>query len=410
MEQKKEFARLQEVEALFEKEKSLAKERESSLIQSAKLLKSEVEKAHSERDQAKEQEKSLLFALKDKDATIATMKLDTESLKTQLAHSEHEKSSTARELRDSQAEVQRRRDREGHLQDRLPKVQRQVDDVNRQLTNRIAEIAVLQKAIENKDKEIREQKRSIEQVHCAIQKTQDEMKSTQAENKNMKNALRFSEATMKSMKIQMEKDLRDRELMVALMTKKTDENEFLGIEVATLKATIERGESMYNERLEDTRLLKNEISSLRQQCHVLKLALQNTTDTRHEVLQLHRELNQRSVRAKVLEQEMLSPLNIHRWKMLEAANPAKAQRIKKLQRCQRRALVLSTRNFKLEEIVKSLATKTQQLEIDLKNARQPVAEAQKKLMIARVSATRLIAFTRLTDSNCSRNSQQTQNE
>lgn len=73
------------------------------------------------------------------------------------------------------------------------------------------------------------------------------------------------------------------------------------------------GESQYNKRLEDIRLLKIEIANLRSQRNLLTRGLANTADMRQEVLQLHRVLTQERVKAKALEEEMTTPMNIHRF-------------------------------------------------------------------------------------------------
>lgn len=72
------------------------------------------------------------------------------------------------------------------------------------------------------------------------------------------------------------------------------------------------GESQYTKRMEDIRLLKIEIANLRSQRNLLTRGLANTADMRQEVLQLHRVLTQERVKTKSLEEEMTTPMNIHR--------------------------------------------------------------------------------------------------
>lgn len=95
------------------------------------------------------------------------------------------------------------------------------------------------------------------------------------------------------------------------------------------------GESQYNKRLEDVRLLKIEISNLISQRNLLTRGLANTADMRQEVLQLNRVLTQERVRARALEQELVSSMNVHRWRKLTGKDPDKMELIVKIQALQK---------------------------------------------------------------------------
>lgn len=95
------------------------------------------------------------------------------------------------------------------------------------------------------------------------------------------------------------------------------------------------GEAQYQKRLDDIRLLKIEIANLRSQRNLLTRGLANTADMRQEVLQLNRALTQERVRAKALEQEMMTPMNIHRWRKLSGKDPDKMELIQKIHGLQR---------------------------------------------------------------------------
>lgn len=91
----------------------------------------------------------------------------------------------------------------------------------------------------------------------------------------------------------------------------------------------------YNNRLDDIRLLKIEICNLRSQRNLLTRGLANTVDMRHEVLQLNRDLTQERVKSRALEDEMSTPMNIHRWRKLSGKDPEKMDLIVKIQTLQK---------------------------------------------------------------------------
>lgn len=102
-----------------------------------------------------------------------------------------------------------------------------------------------------------------------------------------------------------------------------------------------KGESQYNKRLEDVRLLKIEISNLISQRNLLTRGLANTADMRQEVLQLNRVLTQERVRSRALEQELVSSMNVHRWRKLTGKDPDKMELIVKIQALQKLVIMHS---------------------------------------------------------------------
>lgn len=91
------------------------------------------------------------------------------------------------------------------------------------------------------------------------------------------------------------------------------------------------GEMEYNNRLEDIRLLKIEIKNLWAKKNLLTRSLCNTVDMRQEVLQLNRDLTQERVKARALEEEMSTPMNVHRWRKLCGKDPERMDLIVKVQ-------------------------------------------------------------------------------
>lgn len=102
-----------------------------------------------------------------------------------------------------------------------------------------------------------------------------------------------------------------------------------------MQFALDRSNSQYNDRLEDIRLLKIEINNLRSQRNLLTKGIENSADQRQEVLQLNRVLVQERVRAKALEHEMTTPMNVHRWRKLSGIDPEKMELLVKVQTLQK---------------------------------------------------------------------------
>lgn len=56
---------------------------------------------------------------------------------------------------------------------------------------------------------------------------------------------------------------------------------------------------------------------------------------RQEVIQLHRDLTQERLKTKALEEEMATPMNIHRWRKISGNDPDKSSLLDKIQSLQK---------------------------------------------------------------------------
>lgn len=142
-----------------------------------------------------------------------------------------------------------------------------------------------------------------------------------------------SDAGIEKLKKQLDNLISEKELITGQITRKCGEIELLNQKINMMQMALDRskhasyslsihysfsnspiqlGNSQYNDRLEDIKFLKIEIKNLRSQRNLLARGSANTADMRQEVLQLNRVLVQERVRSKALENEMTTPMNVHR--------------------------------------------------------------------------------------------------
>lgn len=372
----------------FENDLKLSVERETKLKQTVKNIHAALETVESEKNALVETVKELRDDLNDKDKQIEKLKLEMNEAKVSLAHFKNEYNLADKRFKDASSDFQKCREKEFDTKDRFAKCKKQIEDTNEKLLSKIAESVTLMKNIQKFEKKVRELNRDIEGCRETVKETREELKKVRRDNAVLKETVRENDARFVTMKNQADKILRERDLIANQMLRKTDESELLEREVVKMQKTVERGNGMYNQRLEDMQMMKYEIKVLRSQGNVLKRAMDNTADMRHEVLKLHRQLNQERTKAKVLESEMVTPMNVHRWRKLSSLDPKRWMILKKYHRMQRSNFVQSMKIAKSEEINQALSEKIVMLEKELD--RRPIAEVREKLMITRVSNKRYL--------------------
>lgn len=119
----------------------------------------------------------------------------------------------------------------------------------------------------------------------------------------------------------MKEMLHEKDLIATQMLRKNDENGLLLRNVSQLQSVMERAAGQYNDRLCDIENLKREIKNLTSQGEALKRGLANSAEMRRQVYVLHRKLNQEKVKSRALHEELMTPMNIHRyvnWNMIDS--------------------------------------------------------------------------------------------
>ncbi|KFB36388.1 AGAP003679-PA-like protein [Anopheles sinensis] len=227
------------------------------------------------------------------------------------------------------------------LKERLKNAIRSVDQLKEENANKVAELFKANKTIDKVEKEKQTLKTDVQSISIALQHSKSELSEKTNENTRLNKTLSDDAANMTRLKKQLEGAINEKDLVKVQLTQRVEEINNLTEKLNMLNMALDRGENQYRDRLDDIRLLKIEISNLRSQRNLLTRGLANTADMRQEVLQLNRVLNQERVKARALEDEMLTPMNVHRWRKLSGKDPEKMDLIVKVQTLQRRVLYQS---------------------------------------------------------------------
>lgn len=208
----------------------------------------------------------------------------------------------------------------------------------------------MKKIIDSKDVELLRQNKHIEKVEkdkqlimkdvqslqVQLQHTRSEMKEKQMEcDRLLKKSIYEAEERNSALAKQLEALNNQRDLLNVKLMEHSEEIASLNEKLTNAQGALNRSEVQYANRLDDIRLLKIEIGNLRSQSNTLSRGLANTTDMRQEVLQLNRSLTQERIKIKALEQEMTTPMNVHRWRELQGKDPEKMELIDKVQTLQK---------------------------------------------------------------------------
>ncbi|NXH39639.1 CFA58 protein, partial [Dicaeum eximium] len=246
--------------------------------------------------------------------------------------------------------------------------------------------------------EIKEKDIALEKAHVEFQQSEDEkeamkaellkmtkeaqdakahLESQEAEEKNLLKIIAEADAERLRQKKEFDKVLCERHALGTQLIHRNEEVALLYEKIKIQQAILNRGDTEYRQRMEDMRVLKLEIKKLRQKKGILGKSVANVQELRWEFNHMQKELLKEQTRCKILEEEVQKPLQVHRWRKLEASDPTTYELILKVHRLQKRLI------SKTGEVIEKefLLQEKEKLYMELRHvlARQPGPEATEQL-------------------------------
>ena len=136
-------------------------------------------------------------------------------------------------------------------------------------------------------------------------------------------------------------------------------------------------EAEYDQRVEDIRLLKLEVSKLRHEKYLLIRNTKNTADYRQENLHLQREIMETRLRSRALESELQNPINPHYSKIIENVDPETYTSMQKMKILMKQAVFESKKSLQTQTKLRAEEKRNKNLEEVL--SRQPGPEVAERL-------------------------------
>ncbi|CAK9796574.1 Cilia- and flagella-associated protein 58 [Anthophora plagiata] len=179
-----------------------------------------------------------------------------------------------------------------------------------------------------------------------------DIESMKQEEKSLRQVILKAESDIGRHKKDIDNVMNERDILGTQLVRRNDELSLQYSRIKVLHGTLQRGEVQYNHRLEDIRLLKLEVKKLRTEKTLLEKNIANMSDLRQEVFHLNRDLTRERLKVMALEEEVQTPLNIHRWRKLEGSDPATYELLKKIQILQKRVIKMAADIIEKEKKIK----------------------------------------------------------
>ncbi|CAH2322492.1 cilia- and flagella-associated 58 [Pelobates cultripes] len=255
----------------------------------------------------------------------------------------------------------------------------QVDQLKEEISSKEASLVKVQLDHQRLEKEKEALKAELQRMVQQSIEAKQFIENQEAEERKLLKIIAEADADRIRQKKELDQVISERDILGTQLVRRNDELALLYEKIKIHESILNKGESQYKQRVEDIRLLKLEIKKLRREKGILTKTVTNVDDLRREVYRMQRELLKERTRCRALEEELEKPMNVHRWRKLEASDPSTYELIQKIQTLQKRLI------SKTEEVVEKelLLQEKEKLYVELKHilARQPGPEAAEQLQI-----------------------------
>lgn len=213
-----------------------------------------------------------------------------------------------------------------------------------QLTNQVAgheqDAAILKNQIEQLNNLVKRKQTEIHNMERQLKRVRTDLYEMRIRNGQLQHTIDDDEKRFKLMACNLEEVTKEKSLVGQQMMRRNGELRAQHEKLSMMQLALNNGTMQYNQRIEDIRLLKTEITNLNMTNDCLSRAVAVQANVRQEVVRLERQLLRERLCVSVFTEEMKHPYRIHRWRVLRGKDPSQYELIRKNQ-------VLLKRNIRL---------------------------------------------------------------
>lgn len=270
------------------------------------------------------------------------------------------------------------------LRDQLAHLQAQIETLKGKISYRDGELSKLQLQIDRMEKERRLLRNEVRHAQLGQQHTKAELLDKRKENDRHAKSLQEDEQRLARLRKDVDNLMNEKNAISAALTRRNEEYARLQHNLENVQNAYDQSERQCNQCQEDMRLMGVEIKNLRTERNVLRADRESAADLRQELLQMHRLLNQERIKARALQEEMMTPMNVHRWRLLRGKDPEKMDLLERIHILRKQLLSQNVAALEQERAL----TEAQQLYTALKEfmLKLPSHRVQAQLNTVKVSS------------------------
>jgi len=144
----------------------------------------------------------------------------------------------------------------------------------------------------------------------------------------------------------------ERDILGGQLIKRNQELAVLYEKIKIAQSNLAKGEAYFREKQAEFDALKKTLATLRREYELAKEQVENVDDLKQEINSLQKDLLNQKTKVRALQDELEIPMNVHRWRKVEATDQENYERILKIQTLQRRLIAKTEEVLNLKKKLK----------------------------------------------------------
>ncbi|VVC44830.1 Hypothetical protein CINCED_3A000974 [Cinara cedri] len=299
--------------------------------------------------------------LNRKDVEIQELKKEVNSWSDKLKDQDHDLNTIKTERNLFFKNLAETKDEMDEMKNKIKMISQQLEQQKDYVAYKEMQLTKNDAVLKQTEKELQKCQQEIDKYETKVEETSNLLKKKNEDKKSMITTFKILQKKIEKLQKQNHEaneaknklinqiNIRNEELL-----KQKDTNDIL-------RTTLGKGETEYNKRIDDIRLLKLEVKRLSDQKNLLMKNLSEINDVRGEVLKYEQTLNRERLKCRALEEMLLKPTNVHHWRLLKNTDPPAYEMTVKVRILQKRLLEQCTKVFDKNLQVQEIQTRYEKL-------------------------------------------------
>ncbi|RYH22892.1 hypothetical protein EON65_18635 [archaeon] len=229
------------------------------------------------------------------------------------------------------------------------------------------------------DKEREMLKNELTKIRKQVQASEGIIENQRVEIMKLQRIIEEADMERVRQKNELSAVLSERNLLTAQLVKRNAELNEMYEKIKTARSSLKIGERNYRNYYEELQKWQQQILEVVTSNNDTVSQLANLQSLKQRNVALAKEILKEKTRSRALLDELSTPMNVHRWRILESSDPKKFDKIQQIHMLQKQFVGMSDKVLQYELLIQE----KEKIYIELKNvlARHPGPEVEEQILV-----------------------------
>jgi predicted nucleic acid-binding Zn-ribbon protein len=229
------------------------------------------------------------------------------------------------------------------------------------------------------DKERELLKNELMKIRKQVQASEGIIENQRVEIMKLQRIIEEADQERQRQKNELSSVLSERNLLTGQLVKRNEELNAMYEKIKTLRSDLKIGERNFAKYYEDLSKWQRGVRTLVTKHNDTIIELSQLDGLRHRVIQIERDILKEQTKSRALMDELETPMNVHRWRILESSDPKRYDKITQIHQLQKQLVQMSDQVIANDLLIQE----KEKIYIELKNvvSRHPGPEVEEQILV-----------------------------